>query len=64
MAEWKKREITRAWAIIKPDGDIVLDSAFSDEKTAWEVVLGYPHEDEIREAKCKGYRAIFASVVV
>jgi len=64
MAEWKIRKITQAWAIIKPNGDIVLDSSFKNEKMAWEIVLGYPTEDEIDAAKKSGYKSVFAAVVV
>ena len=51
-----------AWAIIRPNGDVVLDSAFKTARDAWEVVLGWPAEDEIDAAKAEGYRVVFASV--
>lgn len=64
MTKWKDRKITQAWAIIKPNGDILLDSNFADEAQAWQVALGWPSDDEIEIAKKEGYRAVFAAVVV
>jgi hypothetical protein len=64
VAEWKNRKITQAWSIIKPNGDIVLDSSFKNESMAWEIVLGYPSEEDIEVAKQNCYKAVFASVVV
>ncbi|MDD5688511.1 MAG: hypothetical protein PHE88_11850 [Elusimicrobia bacterium] len=64
MTEWKDRKITQAWAIIKPNGDILLDSDFANESHAWQIALGWPSDDEIAEAKNNGYRAVFAAVVV
>jgi len=64
MTEWESRRITQAWAIIKPNGDICLDSTFENEKSAWEIVLGYPNDDEIKTANESGYKSVFATVVV
>lgn len=64
MTKWKDRKITRAWAIIKPNGDILLDSTFEYEADAWRVALGWPDDQEIEEAKKNGFRAVFASVIV
>lgn len=64
LAERKKRETIRAWVIIKPDGDIVLDSDFKSELDAWKVGLGWPSDDEIEQAKKDGYRAVMATVII
>ena len=64
MAKWKDLKITRAWAIIKPNGDILLDSDFKDEAQAWQIALGFPSGEEIEEAKARGYRSAFAAVVI
>lgn len=60
----ENRKITQAWAIIKPNGDILLDSSFANEAHAWQIALGWPSDQEIDEAKKNGYRAVFAAVVV
>jgi hypothetical protein len=54
MPEWIPRKTLTCWAIIKPDGHIVLDSTFDSEARAWQVVLGWPPEEEIEHAKKTG----------
>lgn len=61
---WKNRKTRRAWAIVKPDGAILLDSEFASEDQAWQIVLGWPSDSEIEHAKKSGYRAVFATVVI
>jgi hypothetical protein len=46
------------WAIIFPDGKIVAGSDFKDEAHAWQMVLGWPDEEEIERAKQEGYKAV------
>jgi len=64
MAEWKERKTIRAWAIVKPDGEILLDSEFKSEADAWKICLGWPGDGEIEEAKINGYRAVLATVII
>jgi hypothetical protein len=64
MAEWKERKTIRSWAIVKPDGEILLDSEFKNEADAWQIVLGWPGDGEIEEAKKNGYRAVLATVII
>ena len=64
---WTKTEKGRlarqAWGVIRPDGSVLVDSHFKNEANAWQVALGWPDDEEIEEAKAKGYRAEFMTVV-
>ena len=53
-----------AWGVIRPDGSVLVDSRFKDVDSAWQIALGWPDDEEIEEAKTKGYRAEFMTVVV
>lgn len=46
------------WAIVSPAGAVHADTDFRDENHAWQIVLGWPTEQEITDAKEDGYRAI------
>lgn len=46
------------WAVKAPDDTIIADSSFKTERRAWEVVLGWPDEEEIEFEKKRGYRAM------
>lgn len=52
-----------AWGVIRPDGTVLVDSHFKNEATAWQVALGWSDDEEIEEAKAKGYRAELFTVV-
>ena len=60
---WKGIRTTKCWAIIKPDGNVVADSTFDSEHAAWFVVLGWPSDDEIEDAKRRGFRAARVTVM-
>ena len=63
MDLWKPRNILQTWAFIKPDGHILLDSQFETEADAWQIGLGWPGQQEIEDAKARGYRVIRVSVI-
>lgn len=63
MPEWKPRQVFQSWALIKPDGHILLDSQFETDADAWQIGLGWPREDEIEDAKKRGYRVVRVSVI-
>lgn len=52
----RSKEGTQAWAVIWPDGRVLVDSTFRDEAHAWTVALGWPDAEEIAEAKKKGVK--------
>ena len=54
----------RVWAFIKPDGSILADSDFKDEREAWVVGLGWPTRGEVKEAKKKGYRVVEVTIEI
>lgn len=55
--------LRKLYAVILPDGRIIAESHFEDEKKAWTVALGWPHPDEIEHAKKNGARCVLASLV-
>lgn len=55
--------IRKLYAVILPDGRIIAESHFEDEKKAWTVALGWPSPDEIEHAKQNGARCVLASLV-
>lgn len=60
---WKDHRSTSSWAFVKPDGHILVDSSFTDEAHAWQVGLGWPSEEEIADAKKRGFRVIQVTVI-
>lgn len=48
----------RTWAIIFPDGRMVVDPRFHEAKDAWEIALGFPTDAEIAEAELMGAFAV------
>lgn len=53
---------TMAWAVEDPAGQVLADSTFRDEAHAWQVALGWPSEEEISDAKRRGYKAYLAEI--
>ena len=64
---WTKTEKGRlarqSWCVIRPDGSVLVDSHFKNEANAWQVALGWPDDEEIEEAKAKGYRAAVVTII-
>ena len=64
---WTKTEKGRlarqSWCVIRPDGSVLVDSHFKNEANAWQVALGWPDDEEIEEAKTKGYRAAVVTII-
>lgn len=50
--------MTTMWAIVWPDGGVLADSNFRDEAHAWTIALGWPSDEEIADAKARGYKAL------
>lgn len=48
----------RTWAVIFPDGRMVVDQRFHTPKDAWEIALGWPSDAEIAEAELFGAFAV------
>lgn len=63
MGTWQQRKITRVWAIINPNGDLLADSTFVDESQAWQIALGWPGPEEIEQAKRDGWVAQQIAVI-
>lgn len=49
-------------AMISPYGDVLADSKFKDENDVWQIVLGWPAQEEIDAAKAKGYFVTYVTV--
>lgn len=54
--------VTTAWAIEDPQGRVYIDSTFKTEAHAWHIVLGWPDQAEVENAKRRGYRAYQAEI--
>lgn len=55
-------EKIETWAIVFPNNRVVADCDFMDEAHAWTVALGWPSDEEIEDAKRKGYRAMLLTI--
>lgn len=53
------------WVMIDPDGRVLIDTRdFQSEADVWQIVLGWPHQDEIEYAKQNGWRVFRAEVQI
>lgn len=48
----------KTWAVIFPDGRMVIDPRFHTPQDAWEIALGWPTDAEIAEAELMGAFAV------
>jgi len=45
------------WIAIRPDGSVLADSSdFRTEADAWRIILGWPTQYEIDDARKRGFR--------
>lgn len=49
------------WVVVAPNGVYWIGHA-SDERSAWEIALGWPHESEVAERKAAGWYAAKATI--
>ena len=52
------------WAILKPDGEMVIGTDFESEDDAWRIATGWGDEEEIEQRNREGWKAVRAVVVV
>lgn len=62
--QWKTLKTARVLAMVKPNGDILMDSDLKTEDDLWEIFLGYPSSEEIEQRKKEGYIVKYVSVVI
>ena len=51
-------------AFISPDNQICIDTTLADENSVWRVFLGWPDQEEINDAKLRGYRVVKAEIII
>ena len=54
----QRNGIVEAWAIVWPNGKVLVDTTFDSEAMAWQVALGWPDDEEIAHAKSNGVKAM------
>lgn len=52
------------WAILKPDGEMVIGTDFRSEADAWRVATGWGGSEEIEQCKREGWRCVNVVVLV
>ena len=52
------------WAILKPDGEMVIGTDFESEDDAWRIATGWGDEEEIEQRKREGWKAVRAAVII
>ena len=45
-----------AWGCLGPSGELTINSSFEDESHVWDIVFGWPSEEEIAKAKAEGWK--------
>ncbi len=55
--------VVESWAVIEPEGRILVDSNFETAADAWRTGLGWPDHAEIEDAKKRGYQVERVSIV-
>ena len=54
----------RGWMVVLPDGHVVVQAGANvDENHIWQIALGWPDAEEIRDAQRRGARAVPCMVV-
>ena len=52
------------WAILQPDGEMVIGTDFESEADAWRVATGWGDNEEIETRKREGWKAVRAAVII
>ena len=52
------------WAILKPDGEMVIGTDFESEADVWRIATGWGGEEEIEQRKREGWKAVRAVVII
>lgn len=53
-----------SWAIIYPNGEVLVDTKWASEEHAWQTALGWPDLEEIEDAKAKGYKCVRVTILM